>query len=132
NAEAIADVSSVELIELGRTPHYWLRPLRPMFRTVQRNLFRTEVMLPLAIAGLLILALCRKWREMLFIVAIPAYFLCFQSSLFTEYRYILAIHYFIPVLVAVTIYLSLMLVVAIARGGHSREEFRMQSPSRTT
>ncbi|HMG34568.1 MAG TPA: glycosyltransferase family 39 protein [Blastocatellia bacterium] len=103
----ITQIGSVELIEIGRTPHSWVRPLRPVFRVIQRNVFRTQVMLPLAFAGLVLLAIARKWREMAIILAMPVYYLCFQSALYTEYRYILAIHYFVPMLVAVTVYWAL-------------------------
>ncbi|HEV7843703.1 MAG TPA: hypothetical protein VGO69_08385, partial [Pyrinomonadaceae bacterium] len=38
------------------------------------------------------------------LLTVPAYFMCIQSALHTEYRYVLAIHYFlfIPVAVALT------------------------------
>ena len=101
-----AQVGAAELFEAGPTSYSWLRYVRPVIRAIQRNLFRTEIMLPLAVAGAAALALAGRRRELLILLAVPAYYLCFQSALYTEYRYILAIHYFLFAIAAVALYLA--------------------------
>jgi hypothetical protein len=61
-------------------------------------------MLPLALFGAGILVWRRDWRMLVLLLSVPAYYFCFQSMLHTEYRYVLAIHYFLFVLVAVAVY----------------------------
>ena len=69
-------------------------------------------MLPLIGIGITLLAAAGRWRSLLILLAIPAYYLLVQSALHTEYRYILAIHYFLLMMAAVTLY---CLGAAIAR-----------------
>jgi 4-amino-4-deoxy-L-arabinose transferase-like glycosyltransferase len=64
------------------------------------KMFITAVMLPLALAGLVLLAREKKWRALALLAAVPVYYLCVQSALHTEYRYVLAVHYFLFVAVA--------------------------------
>ncbi|HKR00855.1 MAG TPA: hypothetical protein VJT09_09280, partial [Pyrinomonadaceae bacterium] len=40
----------------------------------------------------------------LLLLVVPAYYLAVQSALHTEYRYVLAIHYFLFILVAVALH----------------------------
>jgi 4-amino-4-deoxy-L-arabinose transferase-like glycosyltransferase len=77
----------------------WTRWPRVFFNLIQR-LFITAVMLPLALGGLFLLVRKRRWQTLALLLVVPAYYLCFQSMLHTEYRYVLAIHYFLFVLVA--------------------------------
>jgi hypothetical protein len=72
-------------------------------RLIQK-LFITAVMLPLAIIGLILLIRARKLTTLVLLLVVPAYYLCVQSALHTEYRYVLAIHYFLFILVAVALY----------------------------
>jgi hypothetical protein len=37
----------------------------------------------------------KKWRALVVLLAVPVYYLCVQSALHTEYRYVLAVHYFL-------------------------------------
>lgn len=60
-------------------------------------------MLPLIGIGIILLAAARRWRVLLVLLVVPAYYLSVQSALHTEYRYILAIHYFLSVMAAVTL-----------------------------
>jgi hypothetical protein len=57
--------------------------------------------LPFTLLGVLVLALrcCRK--ELAVLLVIPAYYMLVQSILWTEFRYILAMHYFLFILAAV-------------------------------
>lgn len=61
-------------------------------------------MLPLAVGGLFLLVRRRQYKTLALLLVVPAYYLCFQSALHTEYRYVLAIHYFLFVLVALALY----------------------------
>ena len=72
----------------------WARAPRLAVRAAQR-LFITAVFLPLYLAGLFLLARGRRWRALAALGAVPLYYLCVQSALHTEYRYVLAVHYFL-------------------------------------
>lgn len=104
-ARPVVEVGSSELFELGPTPQRWTRGVRLPVRGIQRNLFTTWRMLPLAVTGIFLLALAGRKRELGLLLAVPVYYLCAQAAFHTEYRYILAIHYFLFVLAAVTLYL---------------------------
>jgi Dolichyl-phosphate-mannose-protein mannosyltransferase len=104
SAEPVAQVGQVELFDLGATPYQWTRYPRALVRGVQKNLFKTGTMLTLVIAGVLLLSLAGRGRALIVLLSVPAYYICAQSVLSTEYRYILPIHYFLFVLAAVTLY----------------------------
>jgi hypothetical protein len=72
-------------------------------------------LLPLIAAGVLLLAPAKRKRELMLLLAVPVYYLCVQSAFHTEYRYIIAVHYFLFVLAAVTLYLAGQLVWGVAR-----------------
>jgi len=101
-----AEIGTPELFAFGKTPQQWSRVVRPAVRGFQRNVYTTSHMLPMVAMGIILLAIAGRWRELLIILAVPAYYLCVQSAFHTEYRYILAIHYFLFVLAAVTLYLG--------------------------
>jgi hypothetical protein len=61
-------------------------------------------MLPLIVAGIVLLATARRWVALLVLLAVPAYYLCVQSVFHNEYRYILAIHYLLFIMAAVSVY----------------------------
>lgn len=93
----------VELRELGPAAGLWMRLPRTLLRVVQ-TLFLTAALWPLALAGALLLARARRWRTLAFLLCLPAYYMCVQSALHTEYRYVLAIHYSLFTLAAVALY----------------------------
>jgi hypothetical protein len=97
------DVGGIEFFELGPASFLWTRYPRFLVGSLQK-LFITAVMLPLALFGAGILVWRRAWGSLVLLLTVPAYYLCFQSMLHTEYRYVLAIHYFLFVLVAVAVY----------------------------
>ncbi|MBV8858269.1 MAG: glycosyltransferase family 39 protein [Acidobacteria bacterium] len=88
------------MLRLERTPLTSGAPVSEGFarapglalRGVQK-LFITAIFLPLYLAGLLLLVLQRKRRALAALLSVPLYFLCVQSALHTEYRYVLAVHY---------------------------------------
>jgi 4-amino-4-deoxy-L-arabinose transferase-like glycosyltransferase len=81
----------------------WTRPLRLAVRVAQK-LFITAIFLPLYLLGLLLLAHARRTRALAALLAVPLYYLCVQSALHTEYRYVLAIHYFLFIAAAAALY----------------------------
>jgi hypothetical protein len=106
DANPATQVGGVELYALGPTPYAWTRFPRAIIRTIQRNLYNTWTLLPLVLAGIALLALANRRREILLLLAVPAYYLIFHSALHTEYRYILAIHFFLFLMAAVTFYVA--------------------------
>ena len=99
------------MLRLERTPLSSTAPVsegltrapRIVVRAVQK-LFITAVFLPLYLAGLFLLLRARRTRELIALLTVPLYFLCVQSALHTEYRYVLAVHYLLFVVAAVALH----------------------------
>jgi 4-amino-4-deoxy-L-arabinose transferase-like glycosyltransferase len=70
---------------------------------IVQRLFITAFFLPLALAGAFLLARSRRRRALALLCAVPTYYLCVQSIFHTEYRYTLALTYFLFALAAVTL-----------------------------
>ncbi|MFN2598815.1 MAG: hypothetical protein ABR563_16700, partial [Pyrinomonadaceae bacterium] len=68
-----------------------------------QRLFVTAAFLPLTLAGAFLLARKRQRRALAVLLAVPAYYLCFQSAFHTEYRYTLALTYFLFALASVAL-----------------------------
>jgi hypothetical protein len=100
---ATLSLDGVRLLAVGPTAATWTRYPRFLVCGLQGILFNTWRMGALILAGAIILALSRQWRALAVVLAVPAYYLAAQSVLSTEYRYILAIHYFVFILAAVTL-----------------------------
>jgi hypothetical protein len=98
-----AVLGAAELRALGPASHTWTRWPRLLLRTAQR-LFITAVMLPLVLAGAVLLWRAWRRRALLLLLAVPAYYFCVQSAVHTEYRYVLAVHYCLFVVAAVALY----------------------------
>ncbi|HXG68739.1 MAG TPA: glycosyltransferase family 39 protein [Blastocatellia bacterium] len=103
-AQPMAQFGRAELYEMGPTPYQWTRYPRSLARGIQKNLYTTPRMLPLVLIGIALLALAGRWRALAALLAVPLYYLSIHSVLHTEYRYILAIHYFLFVFAAITLY----------------------------
>lgn len=97
-------VGEAKIFALGTTPYLWTRFPRVIIRGIQRKLFTTTHMLPLIIAGIALLALAGRGRDVFILLIVPIYYLGIQSPLHTEYRYILAIHYFLFVMAAAALF----------------------------
>jgi hypothetical protein len=95
-------VGTVKLFELGPARFLWTRYPRFVIHGVQK-LFITAVILPLAMVGLLILIVQKQSRALVILSIVPLYFFLVQSIVHTEYRYVLAVDYFLFALVGVTI-----------------------------
>jgi hypothetical protein len=98
----VAQVGPVELFELGPARSLWTRYPRFLVHGLQK-IFLTAVILPLSIIGLVLLVIKRRWRVLIILLTVPVYFFCVQSIVHTEYRYVLAVDYFLFALVGVTV-----------------------------
>jgi hypothetical protein len=83
------------MIRLERTPIVTAIPDSPraLIYPVQK-LFLTVVLLPLAIIGLLVVVFRKQSRALVILSIIPLYYFTVQSTVHTEYRYVLAVVYF--------------------------------------
>ena len=95
----------LELFRLGPASFLWTRYLRIAIHNAQR-FFLTAWILPLALIGIALLLLADRCYVVLILLAVPAYYLCFQSILHTEYRYVLAVQPFLCLLTAVSLYFT--------------------------
>lgn len=108
----VAQIGTIKLFELGPARFLWTRYPRLLVHAVQR-LFLTAVVLPLALIGLALLIIRRANRALIILAVVPVYFFCAQSIVHTEYRYVLAVYYFLFALAAVSI--SWVINVVMAR-----------------
>jgi hypothetical protein len=100
----IIEIGKADLLELGPTPTLWTHYPRLIVRAIEKNIFRTDRLLPLVIAGIGLLVIARRGRALLILLAVPVYYVASHAPFSTEYRYILAAHCFLFVLGAVTLY----------------------------
>jgi hypothetical protein len=70
-------------------------------------------MLLLIVSGLLLLIFARRWQALAILLAVPVYYLLTHPAFSTEYRYILAMHFFLFVLAAVALF---VIARVVARG----------------
>jgi hypothetical protein len=96
----LVHIGTIKIYELGPARFLWLRYPRLLIHGMQR-VFLTAIILPLAIAGLVILIIRRKRDALIILSVIPLYYFCVQSIFHTEYRYVLAINYFLFAFAAV-------------------------------
>jgi len=100
--QPFAQVGPAKLFELGPARSLWTRYPRFLVHGIQR-IFLTAIMLPLAILGLVLLVLKKRWPALIVLLLVPIYFFCVQSIVHTEYRYVLAVDYFLFALAGVTV-----------------------------
>jgi len=113
--QVAAELGRIDLFRLGAASLLWTRYPRALVHAVQQ-LYLTAIVLPLELIGLLLLIRARLARAVVIVLAVPLYYFCFQSPLHTEYRYVLAVNYFIFIPVAVTLYcLGVMLWSGLRR-----------------
>jgi hypothetical protein len=106
NVYPVVEIGNVGLFELGATPYQWTRLPRSIIRGIQKNIYKTDVFRLLILSGIILLAVGKQKHTLILLLAVPLYYLCAQSVFHTEYRYILAIHYFMFILAAITIYVT--------------------------
>lgn len=114
-------VEFMKLYDLGPARFLWTRYPRFLIHGIQK-LFITAVMLPLAFIGLLLLIWRRQTRALLVLSVVPIYFFLVQSIVHTEYRYVLAVVYFMFAFAGVTLGCGLQLIIKKlgAMSGRSR------------
>jgi hypothetical protein len=97
-------ISEARIFAVGATPYLWTSYPRLLIRSIQKKLFTTPAMLSLVVAGIVFLAVSGGRRVLSVLLIVPVYYLSVQSALHTEYRYVLAIHYFLFIISAFSIY----------------------------
>jgi hypothetical protein len=113
----VVKMGQAEMFESGATPYLWTRYPRALIRGIQKNVFKTDLARLLIAIGVILLGLAHRGRALAILLIIPVYYLLAQSPLHTEYRYILAIHYFLFVIAAVTIYWAGSIIGQVGRQG---------------
>jgi hypothetical protein len=116
---AVVNLGKIELYELGPTRFQWTRYPRFMVRSIQR-LFLTAWMLPLSIVGIIALVKARRFQTVFLLLTIPLYYLIVQSALHTERRDVIAIHYFLTIFAAITLWWLFRFVREGFRRGKTR------------
>lgn len=103
NQRAIMDFGRAQLAELGPASYLWTRYPRMLVKTVQK-LFVTRYFLPLAILGVILLAVHRRKVALALILTVPLYYLLAHAPIHFEYRYILPVYFFWFILAGLAIY----------------------------
>lgn len=111
----VIEIAKVELIDRGTTPTLWTQVPRVIIRTIEKNIYKTDRLLPLILVGICILGIARRGRAMLILFTVPVYYVVSHAPFSTEYRYILAIHCFLFLSAAVTIYCVGVVLAMAAR-----------------
>ena len=101
-ANPIAKIGEIKLFEMGPARFLWTRYPRLIVHGIQK-IFLTAVMLPLATIGLGLLITRQRWPALITLLVVPIYFFLVQSIVHTEYRYVLAVNYFLFALVGVAV-----------------------------
>lgn len=102
NAPPNVQLNSVKLYELGPARFLWTRYPRVVVHGLQR-LFTTAVFLPLALIGVGLTIFRKRTAVLIILAVVPLYYFTVQSAFHTEYRYVLALNYFLFAFAAVTI-----------------------------
>jgi hypothetical protein len=98
----IARIGRIELFALGESSYGWTRLPRLVVRSVQK-FFVTSWTLTLTVIGLFLILLAGRSQILPLLLGVPLYYLIAQAPLHTEYRYVIAIQYFLLVFVAVAL-----------------------------
>jgi hypothetical protein len=106
-------VGPIKLFELGPARGLWTRYPRLLVHGMQK-IFLTAVILPLAIVGLALLIIKKQRQALILLAVVPVYFFCVQSIVHTEYRYVLAVDYFLFALVGVMVSWSAEILVRLS------------------
>ena len=100
-----AVLGTLKIFEVGPTPYVWTRYARTLIRSIQRS-YTTGRLRTLVVFGIALLLLARRGRALVLLLVVPLYYLTLHAPLHTEYRYTLAIHYFLFVTAGVTLYFA--------------------------
>jgi hypothetical protein len=102
NAAPIVKINSVKLYELGPGRFLWTRYPRLLLHALRR-VFVTAVFLPLGLVGVGLTIFRKRTETLIILLVVPLYYFTVQSAFHTEYRYVLAVNYFLFAFAAVTI-----------------------------
>ncbi|HKC64349.1 MAG TPA: hypothetical protein VKB86_11960, partial [Pyrinomonadaceae bacterium] len=102
-ARPIVNLGGGELFQLGPSLYLWTRYPRMLLKSAQK-FFKTAWLLPLALFAIILLALSLRGQVLTVVLAVPVYYLVMHLPLHVEPRYVLGIHYFLSILVAVSLY----------------------------
>src|SRR5262249_32974363 len=133
SASPVARFGGIRIFEVGSTPYAWTSLARKVVRNIERK-FTTGFMLTLISAGIVLLSFSRKLRTLVIILVVPLYYLTLQSPLHTEYRYILAIHYFLFVLAGASVSclpVALLQTLRWEARRNSQQPYLQESPGET-
>jgi hypothetical protein len=100
----VVQLGEAKLFEVGPTPYAWTHYPRALVRGIQKNLYRTQTMRLLICLGIVLLVVARRKVALAILLVVPFYYLCSHAAFSTEYRYILAMHYFLFIAGAATLY----------------------------
>lgn len=90
---------------------YWINvPLK-----FAQRAFVTASFLPLVLAGLIVIGVKRRWRELITILIVPLYYATVQPLVHTEYRYVLATPHMLMIAAAVAMCWLFAKAVALVR-----------------
>ena len=98
----IIHVDSLKVYELGPARFLWTRYPRILLHWLQRA-FVTAVFLPLALIGAGLTIFRQRIATLVILSVAPLYYFTVQSAFHTEYRYVLAVNYFLFAFAAVAI-----------------------------
>ena len=93
----------MNLYRVSRSPAGLRAPLRRILFAAQ-EILGTGWLMPFALLGILMLALARRSRELVWLLAVPLYFILAGSLMHMEHRYIMVIYYLLPILAVLPIY----------------------------
>jgi len=80
----------------------WTHLPRMLLHALQK-VFTTAVFLPLALIGLGLMIFRKQTAALIIFSVVPVYYFTVQSAFHTEYRYVLAVNYFLFAFAAVAI-----------------------------
>lgn len=99
NSGSLIELKELKLYNLGSSPNGWTKFFRLIINIIQK-LYITAILLPLLLIGLLVLIKEKNFKVIVILGIIPLYYFCVQSALHTEYRYVMALHYFTFIIAA--------------------------------
>jgi Dolichyl-phosphate-mannose-protein mannosyltransferase len=110
-ANPITKLGEGRLFELGPARFLWTRYPRFLVHGIQK-IFLTAVMLPLALIGLGLAVIRKQSIVLVLLTVVPVYYFCVQSIVHTEYRYVLAVDYFLFAFAGLAISSAMNLIVS--------------------
>jgi hypothetical protein len=111
--QPVLALGQTQLFQAGATPYAWTRYPRWLAMALQKKMMTTARLIPFILAGIVLLISARRWRALLVLGVVPVYYLLSHSAFSIEYRYILAIHYFVFMFAGTAVF---CVASAVARG----------------